>query len=123
MNEVGSNNSDPQDYNAPSVPSNGQISIGPNITNIIDTGKIPLFRYGWGIWPIASATIGADLWLRADLLYQATINLMQQYYLMIAEPSATVGIDVFFDVSMILDLVKATATASSSVNTRVPGDR
>lgn len=120
MNEVGSNTSDPQDYNAPSVPNNGEIKIGPQTTNIIDTGKMPLFRYGWGIWPIASASVGADLWLKADLLYSTTINLMQQYYQMTAEPSATVGLDVFFDVSMILDLVKATATASSSVSIRVP---
>lgn len=119
-NEIASRSGEDPPLSSPIVPSHGILQTGPFEETIIDTGKMPLFRYGWGIWPIASATMGADLSLRATFLYYAAISLAEMQRTVFAEPSAEIGIDVFLDVSMILDLVTASAKAASFVNISVP---
>lgn len=90
---------------------------------LIDTGKIPLFRYGWGIWPIASATFGADFWLAADITQSGSLTVQPDgaaLASMTTAPAVEAGIEVFFDLSILLGLVEAYASAKPSVTIETP---
>ncbi|MEN1729268.1 MAG: hypothetical protein AAGJ52_12590, partial [Pseudomonadota bacterium] len=52
-----------------SSPSNPVPFGSMSPVTVLDTGKIPLFRYTWGIPPIASASCGADVWFVAQYRY------------------------------------------------------
>ncbi|MBY6204578.1 fibronectin type III domain-containing protein [Halomonas denitrificans] len=80
---------------------------------VLDTGKIPLFRYAWGIPPIASATVGADIWFKALYAYYGEWIATNTQVLVdvTTEAIAQAGLDVWIDVSVILDLVSLNAFA------------
>jgi len=84
---------------------------------IFDSGKIPLFRYGWGIWPIAQATVGADFWFRALFGAVGVVKLMndQMQNTLTVFPSVEAGVDLFIDASILFDIVKVNITAIPSV--------
>lgn len=84
---------------------------------IIDTGKIPLFRFTYGVPPIAEATLGADFWLKAGLRYGGGVMLGADVpnIVYITEPFSEFGIDLFFDLSVIAGLVSASVEASATV--------
>ncbi|MEM7708523.1 MAG: hypothetical protein AAF358_23410 [Pseudomonadota bacterium] len=95
-------------------------SSGPR--TILDTGKIPLFRYAWGVPPIAALTIGADVWFRATLTYFAFLD---QADLIIdvdglVEPEVNGGLDLFVDLSALGGIVSASATASPALGISMP---
>jgi hypothetical protein len=80
--------------------------------SVLDTGRIPLFRYPWGWDPIAGATLGADFWLSASLAYYGTLggqseNLMDATI----DPTLNGGLDIFFDFSVLGGLISADITA------------
>jgi hypothetical protein len=87
------------------------------VAEIIDTGKIPLFRVSYGLAPIAAATLGADFWLQAGVRYGGSVQLGADvpHIVYITEPFSEFGIDLFFDLSAIVGLVSASVEASASV--------
>ncbi|MDJ0656758.1 MAG: fibronectin type III domain-containing protein [Xanthomonadales bacterium] len=89
---------------------------------ILDTGKIPLFRYSWGVPPIVAATLGADIWFKALFRYYVYLDF-QDFMVDIdglAEPEITGGIDVFFDLSALFGLVSASVTAAPALGVAMP---
>lgn len=80
---------------------------------VLDTGKIPLFRYAWGIPPIASATVGADIWFKALYAYYGEWVMTNSQVLVdvTTEAIAQAGLDLWIDASVILDLVSLSAFA------------
>lgn len=99
-----------------------QVTFGDSLP-LMDTGRIPMFRDVWGIWPIASATIGADMWFKADLTYNGTISFggsMGSSYSLLVSPSGTVGVDVFLDVSALFGAVSAHASAIPEISFSIP---
>ena len=111
------------------VPENTSASLGVAVTigederkTIVDTGKIPLFRYVWGIPPIASATLGADIWFKAFYYYFGSLVYADAQVLanFTAAASLEAGLDLFFDASLILGLVKAEAHAQPSIGLAMP---
>jgi hypothetical protein len=78
--------------------------------NVLDTGKMPLFRYAFGVPPIASATVGCDVWFAADYAYYGNIVLEDEQVLVNAttEAIARAGLDVWLDGSILFDLVSLT---------------
>lgn len=106
-----------------SSPDDG-ISIGnpDELIEVLDTGKIPLFRWSWGISPIAAATVGADVWFKAMYRYFGEIVSTNQQVLvdLTTEAIATAGLDLFFDVSVILDLVSFDAEALPAFGLGMP---
>jgi len=84
---------------------------------IIDTGKIPLFRFTYGLPPIAAATLGADFWLQAGVRFGGGVTLDAEIPAIIymTEPFSEFGIDLFFDLSAIAGLVSASVEAAATV--------
>ena len=94
---------------------NGDTAKDGNVLNdfevkkqeILDSGKIPLFRYGWDLWPIAEATVGADFWFKVffesfgEIVKQADRLITR----MVASPSVTAALDIFIDASILFDIV------------------
>lgn len=82
----------------------------------------PLFRYVWGVPPIAAATLGADLIFGAKLLYfgyiQATSTTVDVDSLI--EPSVFLVLNVFFDFSAIFGLVNASVEAAPEIGVGMP---
>lgn len=77
---------------------------------VIDTGWLPLYRNQWGIWPIASAQVGVDYAVAANLTAQADLNISKNgidYSNIYIEPDATAGVDVWLNLSVIAGLVEA----------------
>jgi len=89
---------------------------------IIDTGRIPIFRYAWGIPPIAGATLGADIWFKVLMWYFGYLDITgpKVDLDMIVEPQTQVGLDVFFDFSALFGLVNAAVTASPAFGVGMP---
>ncbi len=103
--------------NAPSHLKNGPITI-------LDSGKFPLFREVWGIEPIAGATLGADMWFKATLTYDGSIQITgpggSASYTVTVDPEAKVGVDVWLDASALLGLVEAEAHAIPNISMSFP---
>lgn len=87
---------------------------------LFETGNIPLFRFSWGLDPIAAATLGADLWFRSTLAFYGELQpplepsqgpLLTAY----TEPQMSGGIELFFRLSAIMGLVSADARAIPSM--------
>lgn len=83
----------------------------------IDTGEVPLFRYTWGIPPIADATVGADFWLQAGMNYGGSFGAEASatsppQVTFFTEPFMDLGIDIFFDLEILFGIVSAEVTAS-----------
>lgn len=99
------------------------VAIGdPTPITVLDTGKIPLFRYVWGIPPIADATIGADIWFEALYRYFGELVATSSEVLLnlTTEATASAGLDLFFDVSVILDLASFDAHALPNFGVGMP---
>lgn len=120
VNQVASNDGDDQSFNTTQTNDSPQIVIGPKTIEIIDTGKLPLFRYVWGIWPIASATLGADISIKANLVYKSIISFIDNYYELVVAPQSEIELSLFFDASILFDIVKAEAEAIANVLVQVP---
>ncbi len=103
--------------NTPITFKNGPITI-------LDSGKFPLFRDTWGIEPIAGATLGADMWFKATLTYDGSIQISgpggSASYNITVNPEAKVGVDVWLDASALLGLVEAEAHAIPNISMGLP---
>jgi hypothetical protein len=112
---------DPEAGKSHNVVANNPIKIGsPNPITILDTGWMPLFRDHWGIWPIASATIGADMAFKATLTYNGTISFSPPSSTLLVNPAATVAVDAWFNLSAIFGLVEANAHAIPAITVNLP---
>ncbi|MCI0519646.1 MAG: hypothetical protein L0Z70_05245 [Chloroflexi bacterium] len=101
------------------------IAIGPKTLTILNTGKIPLFRDVFGIWPIASATIGADMWFDATLTLEGKVKFTftgGTQTSMLVTPQATVGVDAWFDLSALFGVVSADAHAIPQITLKMPAN-
>ncbi|HET7087859.1 MAG TPA: hypothetical protein VFL17_04350, partial [Anaerolineae bacterium] len=109
-----------QKTNQPAAGNNPiTFSSGGPIT-ILDTGWMPLFRDVWGIWPIASATIGADMAFNATLTYNGTLTLQPPASTLFVDPEATVAVDAWFDLSALFGVVSANAHAIPAITVGMP---
>ena len=87
---------------------------------ILESGKIPLFRYGWGFWPIAQATVGADFWFNVLFETYGVIELGDEMNTRVAAiPSVEAGIDLFIDASILFDVVTVNVMAIPSIAMRM----
>ncbi len=116
---------DPVDNEANGSPSQSgnPVPFGSMVPiKVLDTGKIPLFRYAWGIPPIASATVGADIWFKALYAYYGEWIATNTQVLVdvTTEAIAQAGLDVWIDVSVILDLVSLNAFALPNFELTMP---
>lgn len=97
-------------------------TIGPE--RILDTGWVPVFRFAWGVPPIAAATFGIDARFWADLLVQMQAQLDletgQLSSLLKTQPSVGGAIDAFFNFSAVLGLVDMTAGFTPSFGVAMP---
>jgi hypothetical protein len=97
-------------------------TIGPE--RILDTGWMPVFRFAWGVPPIAAATFGIDARFWADLLIQMQAQLDletgQLSSLLKTQPSVGGAIDAFFNFSAVLGLVDMTAGFTPSFGVAMP---
>lgn len=97
-------------------------TIGPK--RILDTGWVPVFRFAWGVPPIAAATFGIDARFWADLLVQMQAELDletgQLSSLLKTQPSVGGAIDAFFNFSAVLGLVDMTAGFTPSFGVAMP---
>ena len=96
------------------------LSFSQGPFTIIKSGRIPIYRDSWGIWPIASAQFGGDIWFSAEVSYSGEINFSPVNTSMLVYPSGTFGADVWLDASAILGLVKAEAHAIPQVSLGMP---
>lgn len=89
---------------------------------VLDTGKIPLFRYTWGIPPIASASVGADVWFKALYAYfgETVMTNAQVLVDVTTQAIAQAGLDLWIDASIILDLVSLDASALPNFELTMP---
>lgn len=89
---------------------------------IFETGAIPIFRYAWGVPPIAAATIGADIWFGVYFRYfgdvAATLQRISVNFT--AEPIVEAGLDIFFDLSALFGVVSAQVAASPNIGLSMP---
>jgi len=85
----------------------------PEPVVLFDTGLIPLFRYTWGIDPIAGATLGADFWMASELAYYGELRSAGMNATV--DPTVAGGIDIFFDLDILLGLVSASITAETAL--------
>lgn len=106
-----------------SVAGGVQILIPKETFTVLDTGKMPLYRHVFGIPPIAGATIGADMWFNATLSKEGVIQFSAgggTSTTLDITPSATVGVDAFFDLSALFGLVSANAHALPDITLKMP---
>ncbi|MBK8283411.1 MAG: hypothetical protein IPK97_00240 [Ahniella sp.] len=115
---IGSNDTDAADSYGTLFGFDPDVQALANVEQqtILDTGKIPLFRYPWGAPPIAGATLGADFWLASELGFYGAIggptgNPMDASI----DPSLAGGVDMFFDLEVLFGLVSASVTASPNM--------
>ncbi|MEM9303726.1 MAG: hypothetical protein AAGE01_16520 [Pseudomonadota bacterium] len=88
---------------------------------LINTGKIPLFRYAWGIPPIAAATLGADFWFLLTLKLFGTFTAVPEPELnLLVQPKVNAGIDIFFDLSILFGLASARVDVSPNIAVAMP---
>lgn len=89
---------------------------------ILDTGDLPVFRYSWGIEPIAAATFGLDarFWVLLLLKAEAQLDFDGLYTRLAAEPSIGAAIKAFINVSALLGLIDLEAAFTPSFGVRIP---
>ncbi len=105
------------------VAGGSEITFGPSTQTVLDTGKVPLYRHVFGIPPIAGATIGADMWFDATLTYDGKVKFLGgggTSTTLNITPTATVGVDAFFDGEVLFGLVDAEAHAVPSIGLKMP---
>jgi hypothetical protein len=85
----------------------------PDPVVLFDTGVIPLFRYTWGLDPIAGATVGADFWLASELAYYGQLRSAGMNATI--DPTVAGGVNLFFDLDVLLGLVSASVTAETEL--------
>ncbi|MEM9531799.1 MAG: hypothetical protein AAGA23_12865 [Pseudomonadota bacterium] len=83
---------------------------------------VPLFRYVWGVPPIAAAVLGADLIYGASFVYFAYIKATDFDISVdsLTEPSSFVTLNVFFDFSAIFGLINASVAAGPEIAVSMP---
>ncbi|MHB0967554.1 MAG: fibronectin type III domain-containing protein [Bellilinea sp.] len=112
----------PKYYNS-SVAGGNEISIPEETVTVLDTGKIPLYRHVIGIYPIAGATLGADMWIDATLTTSGLIKFLPgggTSTNMLVFPKATIGVDAFLDASVLFGLISASAHALPNIGLGMP---
>lgn len=112
---VASNDADGQDSYGMLFGFDPDVQSFDNIdrVTILDTGRIPLFRYPWGVPPIAGATLGADFWLASELGLYGRLGVGEGSFVDASiDPSLAGGVDMFFDLDVLFGLVSASVTAS-----------
>lgn len=91
---------------------------------ILDTGYFPVFRYAWGVPPIATATFGMDARFWADLMVevQSELDLYSGHLQSLLRTTPAVGgaIKAFINVSAILGLVDLTASFEPTFGVAMP---
>jgi hypothetical protein len=85
----------------------------PDPVTLFDTGVIPLFRYVWGIPPLAAATLGADFWMRSELAFYG--QLMSAGMNATIDPTVEGGVKIFFDLDVLLGLISASIAAETEI--------
>lgn len=100
----------------------GTMQFGsPVPQTLIDTGKIPLFRYVWGVPPIADATLGVDFWFKLLLTYFGQVTIGESVTSKVEiNPVVQAGLDLFIDVSILFDIVSLDMTASPQIGIEMP---
>ncbi|HEY1011469.1 MAG TPA: hypothetical protein VGE07_02115, partial [Herpetosiphonaceae bacterium] len=95
---------------------------GAEIVTIVDTGWVPVARKAWGLWPIASATMGVDLWFKGELAAKGFIakNEGKLNSQLSVNPTAHVGVQAFLNVSMLAGFVEASLTAKAVMSLNLP---
>ena len=115
--------------NTPGQPQNalregaGPLTIPDATVTIVDTGRIPVYRSTWGIWPIASAQFGCDIAFHADTTYGGTIWFDPHGGAdteMHVTPAATANVDMWLDVSMLCGLVEGSVHALPDITLNMP---
>ncbi len=86
----------------------------PDPVVLFDTGLIPLFRYSFGLPPIASATMGADFWMAADLAFYGRLKPAGMDATI--DPTVAGGVNLFFDLDVLLGLASASIAAESQID-------
>lgn len=85
----------------------------PDEITLFDTGLIPLFRYTWGIPPIADITMGADFWLASYLKYYGELKTSGMDATV--DPTVAGGVNLFFDLDVLLGLASASIAAETEI--------
>jgi len=109
-------------YNS-SVAGGNEINIPEETVTVLETGKIPLYRHVIGIYPIAGATLGADMWIDATLTTGGLIKFLPgggTSTNMLVFPKATIGVDAFLDASILFGLISASAHAKPNIGLGMP---
>lgn len=102
--------------NRPSPPKSGfssdPLTVFELDEELLDTGWIPLFRFAWGVPPIASATFGADARFWARLFIKSSAQLVDGKIFadLTTRPSIGGAINAFFNFSAVLGLVDMDAS-------------
>jgi hypothetical protein len=102
--------------NRPAPPKSGTSSDPVTVfklnEELFDTGWIPLFRFAWGVPPIASATFGADARFWARLFIESTAKVVDGKIFtdLTTQPSIGGAINAFFNFSAALGLVDMDAS-------------
>ncbi len=121
MNRVPQN--PPKGLNPPPLSGGGgTMEFGSEVPQtLIDTGKIPLFRYVWGVPPIADATLGVDFWFKLMLTYFGHVTVGDGVTSKVEiNPVVQAGLDLFIDVSILFDIVSLDMTASPQIGIEMP---
>ncbi|MEM7704560.1 MAG: hypothetical protein AAF358_03350 [Pseudomonadota bacterium] len=100
----------------------GNPDVGSKVPQELFFSFVPLFRYAWGVPPIAAAVLGADLIYGASFVYFAYIEATDFDISVdsLTEPSSFVTLSVFFDFSAIFGLVKASVAAGPEIAVSMP---
>ena len=113
----------PPKYYKSGVAGGAEIQIPASTVKVLDTGKIPLYRHIIGIYPIAGATLGADMWIDATLTTSGVIKFLPNGGTstnILVFPKATIGVDAFLDASILFGLVSANAHALPNIGLGMP---
>jgi hypothetical protein len=81
---------------------------------LFDTGIIPLFRYTWGLPPIAGATLGADFWMSSTLAFYG--ELLSPGMNATIDPRLAGGVNLNFDLSILAGLISGSIGAESELS-------
>jgi len=93
--------------------TNNNTRTHPAPITLFDTGLIPLFRYKFGIPPIAEATLGADFWLRSELGFYGQLKTSGMDATI--DPTVEGGVNIAFNLDILLGLASASISANSTI--------